>query len=73
MFSANSFSEASFSESDSVVASGITGGDVIIYFNNSYLAFPLEINTGIDLSLDINTQQDHSLGVNKTLDFNAER
>jgi hypothetical protein len=69
MFSANSFSEASFSESDSVVASGITGGDVIIYFNNSYLAFPLEINTGIDLSLDINTAQDHSLGINTQADL----
>ena len=33
MFSANSFSEASFSELDTpIVASGITGGDVVIHF-----------------------------------------
>jgi|TARA_B100001939_G_scaffold338147_1_gene343374 hypothetical protein len=74
MFSANSFSEASFSELDTpIVASGITGGDVVIYFNNSFLTFPLEINRQADFNLDKNTQQDHSLGINKTLDFNAER
>lgn len=74
MFSANSFSEASFSELDApIVASGITGGDVVIYFNNSFLTFPLEINRQADFKLDKNTQQDHSLGINKTLDFNAER
>ena len=74
MFSANSFSEASFSELDTpIVASGITGGDVIIYFNNSFLTFPLEINRQSDFNLDKNTQQDYSLGINNILDFNAER
>jgi hypothetical protein len=73
MFSANSFSEASFSELDSIIASGITSSNVIMHFNNYYLTFPLEINTQADFSLDINTQQDHSLDINKTLDFSAER
>tara|TARA_B100000085_G_C18221053_1_gene381805 strand:+ start:113 stop:397 length:285 start_codon:yes stop_codon:yes gene_type:complete len=73
MFSANSFSEASFSELDTpIVASGITGGDVVIYFNNSYMTFPLEINTQADLSLDINTSQDHSLGINTQADLDID-
>ena len=55
-------------------SSGVVGSsDVIMFFNNSFLEFPLELNTEAELNLDINTQQDHSLGVNKTLEFNAER
>jgi hypothetical protein len=69
MFSANSFSEVSFSELDSVVAGGITSSNVIMHFNNYYLTFPLEINTRADLILDINTSQDHSLGINTETDL----
>lgn len=73
MFSGSSFAENAFSEI-SVITSGIVGSsDVIIFFNNSFLEFPLELNTETDFSLDVNMQQDHSLGVNKTLEFNAER
>ena len=73
MFSSGPFSSSAFSVTDDVIPSGVTGGDVIIYFNNSYMTFPLEINTQADFDLDINTQQDHSLDVNKILDFSAER
>ena len=52
MFSGGPFSAVGFSVSDEAVPSGITGGNVIIYFNNSFLTFPLEINTQADLSLD---------------------
>ena len=73
MFSGSSFAENAFSEI-SVITSGIVGSsDVVIFFNNSFLEFPLELNTEAELNLDINTQQDHSLVVNKTLEFNAER
>ena len=73
MFSSGPFSSQGFSVPEYAIPSGITGGNVIIYFNNSYLTFPLEINTQTDFSLDMNTQQDHSLDINKTLDFSAER
>ena len=37
MFSGGPFSAVGFSVSDEAVPSGITGGNVIIYFNNSFL------------------------------------
>ena len=72
MFSGGPFSAVAFSTPDEAVPSGITGGNVIIYFNNSFLTFPLEINTQADLSLDINTSQDHSLGINTQADLGID-
>ena len=69
MFSSGPFSSQGFSVSESAIPSGITGGNVLIYFNNYYLTFPLEINTLADLTLDINTSQDHSLGINTETDL----
>lgn len=72
MFSGSPFSAVGFSVSDEALASGITSSNVIIYFNNSYMTFPLEINTQADLSLDINTSQDHSLGINTEADLGID-
>ena len=73
MFGTSAFSEVSLSETQDTELVLLVSSRPVIYFNNSTLTFPLNINKATHFPLTMNTIHDYGLAMNKVIDFTSRR
>ena len=64
---------APFADDDAARTEPFGGGAPIIYFNKTFLTFPLNINKRADFELRINQLQTYSLNINSLIEHSLRR
>ena len=72
-FGSAPFARAPFGDDDTARTEPFGGGAPIIYFNKTFLTFPLNINKITDFGLQINQLQTYSLNINSLIEHSLRR
>ncbi len=72
-FGSAPFAAAPFADDDASRTEPFGGGAPIIYFNKTFLTFPLNINKLANFSLNVNQLQNYSLNINSLIEHSLRR
>ena len=72
-FGSTSFATAPFADDDTARTEPFGGGAPILYFNKTFLTFPLNINKAADFELNMNQLQQFSLNINTLIENSLRR
>ena len=72
-FGSAPFATAPFADDDTARTEPFGRGAPIIYFNKTFLTFPLNINKITDFGLQINQLQTYSLNINSLIEHSLRR